>query len=372
MRCCDAPTDRKPVILPLSTPQILFVNLLMHCSMKDTVLIYAKNTLYCPLFADSICGSKTSGEVRMYRKLRKLHSSAFTYFMSVAAEGSFRGAARKLRIASSAVNRHVLLLEDELGFALFERHGRAVALSRAGEVLFRHCKATVQSFEAAIEELDALRELRSGIVRIAASESFAAEIVPQICVQFADAYPGIRIHVTVADSAAVIEAIEKDECDVGFAFGRITSKAIRTVTTVNLPIGAVVGPRHPFARKRGVTIAECFNHPIVLPDAKLSFRQRLDEVTDLFSTAAAAGVEASSPRLMVGIARLDRHVAFQTRIGITGDLAGQSLVFLPLTDKKLKPDSCAILASSRNKERFAAKTFCEFSTGALEKILRAR
>jgi DNA-binding transcriptional LysR family regulator len=340
--------------------------------MKGIVLKYAKCVLQCPHFADSVCGRKLQVGLRMNRKLRKLHSSAFTYFMSVAAEGSFRGAARKLRIASSAVNRHVLLLEDELGFALFERHGRALALSRAGEVLFKHCKATVQSFEAAIEELDALRELRSGIVRVAASESFAAEIVPQICAQFADAYPGIRIHVTVADSAAVIELIEKDECDVGFAFGRITSKAIRTITTVSLPIGAVVGPGHPFARKQGVRIAECFKYPIVLPDTKLSFRQRLDEVTDMFSTAGAAGVEASSPRLMVGIARLDRHVAFQTKIGIMGDLAGKSLVFLPLTDKRLKPDSCTILASSRNKERFAAKTFGEFSKGALAKILPAQ
>jgi len=284
-------------------------------------------------------------------------------------EGSFRGAARKLGIAASAVNRHVLLLEEELGFALFERQQRAMALSAAGEVLFKHCKATTHSFEHAVAELDSLRNIRSGIVRVAASESFAAEIVPQICAAFADEYPGIRIHVTVANSDAAIASVEKGESEVGFAFGKLASKKIRVVSTMNLPIGAVVGPKHALARRKGVTISECFEYPIVLPDEKLSFRTRLDEVTDMFLTASPAGVAASSPRFMIGLARLNRHVAFQTRIGITGDLLQKLLVFVPLTDKRLKPDSCAIIASGDAKERFAANKFCDFAGSMLEATL---
>jgi DNA-binding transcriptional LysR family regulator len=298
-----------------------------------------------------------------------LHSSAFLYFMSVATEGSFRGAARKLRIASSAVHRHVLLLEEEFGFPLFERHGRSVTLSTAGEIVLRHCKATVHNFEHAVAELDSLRNLRSGVVRVAASESFAAEIVPQICASFADAYPGIRIHVTVVDSDSVIASIESGDNEVGFAFGTLVHKRVSILSTIDLPIGAIVGPKHPLAGKKSVTVEECFSYPIVLPDHKLSFRKRLDEVTDLFATAKPAGVEASSPRLMIGIARLNRHIAFQTRLGIHGDLIRKSLVFLPLTDKRLKPDNCMIIASHTAKERFAANAFCDFATSTLKAML---
>src|SRR5262245_9869958 len=104
------------------------------------------------------------------RKLRRLHSAAFDYFIAVATEGSFRGAARGLRVAPSAINRQILLLEEELGCPLFERRGRELRLSSAGEIVLRHCKATVRSFEDAVEDLDALRDLRRGVVRVAASE----------------------------------------------------------------------------------------------------------------------------------------------------------------------------------------------------------
>lgn len=305
------------------------------------------------------------------RKIRKLHSATFNYFLAVAAEGSFRGAARRLSIASSAINRHILLLEEELGFALFERHGRTLKLSSAGEILLRHCMATVRSFEDAAEELDALRDIRSGTVRVAASESFAADIVPAICAAFSDAYPGVRIHITVGESSSVIASVENEQSDVGFAFGTPSGRNIRTVAKFALPIGAIVGPEHPLARKGSVSVEECFDYPVVIPDAKLSFRQRLDKVTDLFSAHAGRGIEASSARLMVGIARTNRYVAFQTKLGIPSDLARGALVFLPLTNAALKPDQCTIITSTRTEGRFAAQRFCEFAIDAMEKLMSA-
>jgi DNA-binding transcriptional LysR family regulator len=309
-------------------------------------------------------------DLEMGRKIRKLHSATFNYFLAVAAEGSFRGAARRLRIASSAINRHILLLEAELGFTLFERHGRTLKLSNAGEILLHHCTATIRSFEDAAEELDALRDIRSGTVRIAASESFATDIVPAICAVFSDTYPGIRIHITVGDSTSVIASVENEQSDVGFAFGALGSRNIRTVAEFALPIGAIVGPEHPLARRNSVSIEECFAYPVVIPDTKLSFRRQLDKVTGLFAAHAGGGVEASSARLMIGIARSSRYVVFQTKLGIPTDLARGSLVFLPLTDTALKPDQCTVITSSRSEGRFAAERFCEVAIETMEKLMR--
>jgi DNA-binding transcriptional LysR family regulator len=305
------------------------------------------------------------------RKLRKLHSSTFSYFLAVVQDGSFRGASRSLRVASSAINRHILLLEQELGFALFERRARSLKLTDAGQILHRHCLGTVRSFEDALEQLDALRELRSGVVRVAASESFAAEIVPEICSEFADAYPAIRLQVAVADAATVIASVANDDSDVGFAFGTGDLKGVRLVAEHELEIGAVVGPNHPLAGRRTISLAECSHYPLVIPDPRLSFRRRIDEVSDLFAAREAAGVAASSPRLMIGIARMNRHVAFQTRIGLSGDLAAGTFVFLPLSDKHLKRDRCMIVASSRSEGRFAAERFCDYATTALKRKLAA-
>ncbi len=308
----------------------------------------------------------------MIRKIRKLHSSTLTYFIAVAEEGSFRAAARKIRIASSAVNRHILLLEEELGFTLFERQGRTLKLSAAGQILFDHCQGTVRSFEDALEDLDALRDVRSGLVRISASESFAAEIVPKICVEFSQAFPGIRLQVAVAESGAVISSIADDMCDVGFAFGKVNIANLRAVSCHDLPIGAVVGPDHPLASHDSVTLAECRDYPIVTPDENLSFGRRLNELSNLESRHKIAGIVGSSPRLMAGIARLNKHIAFQTRIGITDEIDRGALVFVPISDASLKPDTCMILASRRSEGRFASERFCDFSRDAISALLDGR
>lgn len=302
----------------------------------------------------------------MSRKVRRLHSSALTYFMAVVEEGSFRRAARRLRIAPSAVNRHVLLLEEELGFQLFERTSTTLKLSAAGEIVRRHCTETLRSFERVSEALDALRDIDSGIVRVASSESFAAEFVPMLCSKFSRQYPGVEVKIAVASSARVVEMVEADEFDVGFAFGVDELRNGAVAAGFDLPIGAIVGRHHPLAGRRTVSVAECFEHQVLFPDADLSFRRRLDEVSGLFSAKHKAGIEASSPRLMVGIARLNRHVAFLTPLGIERDMAQGDLAFLPIEDEGLKPDRCVLLSSFGSAERFASRRFLDLATAELQ------
>ena len=304
----------------------------------------------------------------MDRKLRKMHSSSFVYFMAVASEGSFRGAARKLSTAPSAVNRRVLELEKELGFSLFDRHGRTTKLAGAGEILFKHCMNTVHSFEDAMEALAALKQLRTGIVRIGASESFAAEIAPQVATQFSSKYPGITLQCSVDNSDNIVRAIENDEIDVGFTFGQLNLSKLRVIARMELPIGAVVGPKHPLAKRRSVSLRDCFQYPLIVPQSGLSFRKRLDRATGRFLEQNESVIIASSPRFMVGAARRNTHIIFQTSIGLSDDLKRGHLVFVSINDKSLSNDTCAIIASQRSRGRFAVEQFCEVARDALKSV----
>lgn len=311
----------------------------------------------------------------MLRKVRRLHSSALNYFMAVAEERSFRGAARRLNIAPSAINRHILLLEEELGFQLFERTSTALKLSAAGEIVRRHCAETLRSFEHTKEALDALRDIHSGTVRVASSESLAAEFVPMLCSKFSNQFPRVELKVSVTSSKAVFEMVDADEVDVGFAFGKGALRHGTVSARFELPIGAIVGRNHPLATRRSVTIADCFEHQVVFPDANLSYRRRLDEVTDRFSASDKMGIEASSPRLMVGIARLNRHVAFMTPFGIEREIRRGDLVFLPIEEMRGAPDQCVLLAAFVSGERFAARRFLDVAAAeilvALEQAIAA-
>lgn len=297
----------------------------------------------------------------MLKKLRRLHSGVLIYFMTVAEERSFRAAARRLHIAPSALSRHVLLLEEHLEMQLFERTPGLLKLTAAGEVLLEHCSRTLRDFERACEMLDALRHVQSGRVRIASSESFAAEFVPELCSKFSERHPGIDLRVSITSSEQVFALTERDEVDVGLAFGAPEARRCEVVASFDLPLGALVGREHPLADRQEVTLAECLGHPLVYPGANLSVREKLDEITGYFDAGHEGGIESTSPRLMIGVARLNRHVTFLTPFGIARDLARGELVFVPVRDLAGRPDKCVLVSSFGEGERHAARRFLDFA-----------
>src|SRR5271169_4579654 len=100
-----------------------------------------------------------------------MHATVLKYFIEVARCGSVRKASENLFVASSAVNRQILNLEDELGTELFDRMPGGMRLNLAGERLLKHVQSTLHDFQVMRTELDALKGERSGHVKLASMDS---------------------------------------------------------------------------------------------------------------------------------------------------------------------------------------------------------
>lgn len=298
---------------------------------------------------------------------RHLFAPAFRYFAAVAMTGSIRAAARELNVASSAVTRQIRLIEDDLEVALFERIGRGLRLSPAGEVLLRHVQETLRDFETTTAELDALRGLSRGTVRVATVESVAEALLPQIVSTFRAGHPGIAVHVTVAGSEAIAPRVAEGSVDVGFTFNPAHMEGLQVVFSRDLAVGAVVVPDHPLAARERVSLAECLAFPIALPSPDLSIRQVLDRGLERLAARRRVAVEANSLRFMKALARGGGTVAFQTPLGLEAEIAAGSLVFVPLSDAGLPPDRFVMIVSSRRTLKLAPAVFFAAAQDALER-----
>lgn len=109
-----------------------------------------------------------------------LYAASIRYLEAVRRAGSIRQAARQLNIASSAVNRQILKLEDELGIPLFERLSSGLRLTAAGEIFARHASTVLHDARRAEEELEAQKGLRRGYVRIASVEGLTFDLLPSV------------------------------------------------------------------------------------------------------------------------------------------------------------------------------------------------
>ncbi len=300
---------------------------------------------------------------------RYLYRPALRYFAVAAQENSIRAAARKLNVAASAVNRQILTLEKQLGLELFERVGRSIRLSPAGELLLAHFRRTISDMEATSAELDALKGLRRGVISIASVESVTEALLPQLITQFQREYSGIHVNVQVMAADKVALAVEKAEVDVGFTFEPPEADTLNISYKKALENGAIVAPTHPLADEKHLTLSQCCQHPFVLPSPGISIRKRLDLAFADADVHGKSSVEANSLRFMKHLVRSGEMVAFQTVIGLEEELKDNSLLFKPLKDERLAPSHFCIITSSLRELALAPAIFLGQTVNQLNHML---
>jgi len=121
-------------------------------------------------------------------------------FWVAARHGSFRKAADELFVTASAVSHQVKRLENELEVELFDRDGRSIALTPAGQLLFEEAGQAIPRLD------DIAAHLRSGYrrasLRVSVQPFFASEIFVPRLTEFTEANPHIDIHVDTSDEAS--------------------------------------------------------------------------------------------------------------------------------------------------------------------------
>ena len=107
------------------------------------------------------------------------HRLDFRYIDAIVRAGSIRKAADSLSITSTALNRRVLTMEQELGAPIFERLPRGVRLSAAGEILIHHARAQLADMERVKSQISDLSGVRRGHVSIACSQAVLPVFLPE-------------------------------------------------------------------------------------------------------------------------------------------------------------------------------------------------
>ncbi len=228
-----------------------------------------------------------------------------------------REAARRLNVASSAVSRQITHLEDALGMALFERDGRRLKLAPAGEILFRHTRRLEAPLKAAVLELDMLRGLKTGTVRLATVESIGVSFLPQIICAFGRRYPRLHLDVSVVSAAEVIDRLVDERVDLGFGFVATLPRQIELALRRDVRIGAVMRADHPLAAAARLTLAVCLSGPIAIAKPEISIRTVIEPFLQHSALALPPLVEVDSIRMLVELALTGRYVSIRPRSALT-------------------------------------------------------
>jgi DNA-binding transcriptional LysR family regulator len=252
------------------------------------------------------------------------------------------------------------MLEDDLGIRLFDRIGRGLRLSEAGRLLLRQVRDTVDRHDDVVAELDTLRGLKRGRVRIATVESMAAERLPRLLAAFWRCYPGVEIGLVVAGADEVVRLVESNAADLGVTFSTRPLPALRVVHHEHHALGVVLPPGHRFAAAASLRLDELAGEPVVLPARGLSLRAALEPALARVGRTLTVRAESDSLRLTAALVDAASAIGFMTRIGIERELAAGVLVWVPLADPDLLPDHLGVVARERAVPSLAVAALCDF------------
>ncbi len=179
--------------------------------------------------------------------------------MSVAEQGTFVQAARRLRVAQPALSKQIRDLEGELGVTLFERLPRGVQLTRAGEAFLAHARVTLEAAARAVASArEAAKDGGSALEFAHGELAVYTPIIEDLLAAFRDAHPAARIRVSSMSDADAHGALRQLQIDVAAVFvaewpvaGFDGVRLVDCATT-----GVLLPASHPLAAKPAVRLAE--------------------------------------------------------------------------------------------------------------------
>jgi DNA-binding transcriptional LysR family regulator len=200
-------------------------------------------------------------------------------FRAVAEELSFSRAAAKLGYVQSSVSAQVGTLERELGVPLFDRLGRRIALTDAGEVMFAHSGKLLtfaeQTREAVVDAGVGSGEV-TGSLTVSAPETLLTYRLPKLLAIFHERYPKVRLSVRPSAIGRLVgsarKGVEEGRVDVAFVLDeplgvreRPAYLAVETLVAENV---SVIAPTsHALASSSAVVPHDLRGETVLLPEA---------------------------------------------------------------------------------------------------------
>ena len=131
-------------------------------------------------------------------------------FLETAETGSLSAAARKLGLTQPTLSRQVAAIEQRMGVTLFERVGKAMALTPTGLDLLEHARAMGTAAEALRLSASGRSEAVGGVVSVSATDTLATHLLPPIVRQLREQEPGIAIDLLASDAVSDLLRREAD------------------------------------------------------------------------------------------------------------------------------------------------------------------
>lgn len=234
-------------------------------------------------------------------------------FSVAATHLSFARAAEKLHLTHAAISLQIKQLEDVSGAQLFERIGKRVFLTEAGEILLGHARQILQSLKEADESLSSLKGLKGGRIAVAVT-STAEYFAPGLLAEFRKTQPDVRVRLLIDNRDTVGRLLVSNEVDMAIMGRPPAELDAEAVAFAPHPLVIIAAADHPLAKARKLTVEDLAGETLIVRESGSGTRSAMEEFFLDHAVKLRVGMEMGSNEAIkqavvagLGISFISRH-----------------------------------------------------------------
>jgi len=243
------------------------------------------------------------------------HQLPLHYLDTVARIGSIRKAADQLAITSSALNRRIIAMEQDIGVPLFDRVAKGVRLNAAGELLIHHFRTQLADMERVKSHIDDLQGVRRGHIAIACSQALMVSVLPTEILNYRTQHPEVTFELKVCTRQTASSELQS---------------FIQTIISVPQQLYALFSRSHELQGESVVRLRDCLQWPLALPTRSNGVRHLIEKSAANLSSSLDVAIESDNFYLLSTVIGQSDLVSFTVPAGLPKDGNSSNLDYRPV------------------------------------------
>ncbi len=200
-------------------------------------------------------------------------------FCQVAKLGSVSRAAESLFLTQPAVSQQLQALERELGVELVMRQGRALVLTKAGDMFYDMARPLVEGIDRLdVDFRERLKGLEVGELHVVAGSSTAMYLLPSVVEAFRQSSPDVRFNLHTVTGEQGLEMLRKGKAEVAVGSMLDMPQDLDYARVWNFDMHLIAAKDHPLAAIKQPTLANIAEHGFILPPQRLTSYRLIDRI----------------------------------------------------------------------------------------------
>ena len=267
-----------------------------------------------------------------------METRALRYFQTVAEFGSYSRGSEFLRISQPAVSRQIRKLEEELGHALFKRHGHGVSLTDAGRILLERSQVALRQLEQTKAEIRGGSSTSpSGVISFAVPPAAGYFLAPALVARFGAELPNVFLKVVGGFSGYIHEWLVRGQVDLACAHDPLPQRGFEAIPLIREQVYLVGKAGGAVFRRPYVGIGDLAELPLVLPSRPNASRRLLDGWVAQKGVSLTIKLEVDDHTVIRGLVRQGVGVTLLTQGAFDADLRHGEVEAVPFRPRAYWP-----------------------------------